>query len=98
MTDLDTKPKSETRTAPAKRWINRWVVVNAETSHIFQCHICGRRWVHRYGDILQSHCRRYPSKDVAESHASKLSASDIPTPDGKCGTEYLGAFPVEEGE
>jgi hypothetical protein len=38
------------------------------------------------GDTYQSHCRTYPSRDLAETHAAALGGSD--------NRVYLGAQPV----
>jgi hypothetical protein len=83
----DLLPKEKKATEPAKGWVNRWRAVNPWMA---VCVVCDHRRLVRRGETATTHCRRYPSKDVAESHANELDAAQ-----NNGDREYLGAFPIE---
>ena len=68
---------------PARRWKNAWRALEA---HITVCMVCSAPRTVEKGDTYQSHCRTYPSRDLAETHAAALGGSD--------NRVYLGAQPV----
>jgi len=72
---------------PASRWVNRWIVMRA---HATGCTVCGAVASFAAGEIVQTHCRTYPSRDVAETMAREVL--DDAT---RSGVGWLGAFPVE---
>lgn len=79
LTDTDFKPTTATR--PPSKWRNRW---QANCIIILHCRICNTVKTLRYGEIFETHCRIYPSRDVAETHA-RLAV----------GAHYLGPFPLD---
>lgn len=81
--DLAREPATE----PPKRWKNRWVAIEA---HDAACWTCGAVVGFEKGDVIESHCRIYPSKDAAITDAARLAPPDDSARD------YLGAFPVPE--
>lgn len=83
---IETLTKDEPITKPPTRWRNRWKSIAVR---ITRCTVCGERTVIAPGQYYESHCRTYPSRDVAETHATELFAPPN-------STQYLGAFPVEE--
>lgn len=87
LTDADLRATEE----PPKRWLNWW---RSRIDDFEICSICGRSVSAPTGKVYGSHCRRYPSKDVAETHAVELDF--YYSPHGNFSRTYLGAFP--EGE
>lgn len=85
MSDLDLKPANKTKKAPAKRWRNRWTRVVGGT---YSCNGCGQTLTRKRGEQYWSHCRTYPSKDVAETKAMEYLA-------GSRAAIWDGAWEVE---
>lgn len=60
-------------TKPPSRWRNWWV---AKRAGIMVCSVCGARTPVGPGDVYGTHCRRYPSRDVAETRAMIFMQQD----------------------
>ena len=83
---------------PAKRWRNKWRSNIGPGDFYRTCPWCGENnalLVVRRGDIVWS-CCEFPSKDVAETFAQVVVEINVER--GFEPDDYLGAFPVEEGE
>lgn len=87
MEKLRSKPAYAPLQEPAKRWVNRWLVRQVSQ---WGCSQCERVEERDAGDIVETCCRYYPSRDLAETHAEELNAGQNPNL-----ARYLGAFPVE---
>lgn len=83
------RPKVEKLTAPAKRWRNRYRVLE---SYLGQSISTGALVTRRAGEEFWAP-RTWPSKEIAEQKAHELVLMRSALSRGK--TEYLGAFPVE---
>lgn len=93
MSDLLTSPdlKTERATEPPKRWRNWWIANYPSVRTL--CDLCGGSVPFiKAGDKYATHCFPHPSKDVAESEASRQIEDDI-AEWGEQLDEYLGAFP-----
>lgn len=82
-------PEDETVREPAKRWRNRYLCV----CHSTVCEVCGDE--HRYGDVWESCCASFPSKDAAETVAARELEREV-REYGFVVDLYLGAFPDGE--
>lgn len=90
LNDADFAPQVtlERAVKPPAKWKNRWRAPPYAVS--LQCSKCG--FVIEVGprEEYGSHCKLYPSRDMAETDAEEL-ARETPA----FAAQYLGAFPVE---
>lgn len=70
---------------PPKRWLNWWV---SSVEATVWCGLCGAAQAFAADEPHPTHCRVYPSRDVAETFAARATCCDD--------FKYIGAFP--EGE
>ena len=84
--DEDARTVERRMPEPAKRWRNRW-----RATEIFHgaCDVCGAVELILPGMAYENHCRVYPSKDVAETEATKPNFTGY-------WNVYLGAVEVSE--
>src|SRR5262249_35670204 len=85
MSELLTDAEIKAAAPPAKRWRN-WYAGTPGLTCEMCCTVCGAITYLRPKDRQGSCCRRFPSKDVAETFALKHRGN----------ATYLGAFPAEE--
>lgn len=81
---LDLQERTETVTAPAKRWKNQW---RAESDHFGVCPKCLRRSYHTSGEVFLNCCRVFPSSDVAQTCAARANRRN---------SEYVGPVSLDD--
>lgn len=87
--DLATEKVSEPLKEPSRKWRNWW---RSLALHEDECVHCGAVLLVERGQTYGSHCKTWPSRDIAESFVRELCSP----PDEADVREYLGAF--EDGE
>lgn len=86
----------EAKTEPAKRWRNVFQCNIDDGAFYFPCDACGvGKSSYGVGERYSCGCT-YPSRDIAETTAAEIIAEAHA--EGFDLDDYLGAFPVEEGE
>lgn len=96
MTTITTPPEIQLTpgqvTEPAKRWRNRWrAILDAPRF----CYNCGHKSWPKPGEVHDTHCGTWPSKDIAESKATEYLDYQKRML-GHNYDEHLGAFEVNE--
>ena len=62
---------TEKRSAPAKAWKNRWLVM---TTGRYRCSECHTAFLQDAGEEYTDHCERYPSEQAARSAGADWAA------------------------
>jgi len=91
MSDLLTDEDLFTETKPPTRWKNAY---RADRIVTYMCERCRAEISYAAREVALTHCRTFPSEDVARTHHEEMEARN--RREGRYEAEYLGPVPVEE--
>lgn len=91
-THLELDRETEKLKEPSKRWRNKWRMVgNSYVGSL--CGTCGKMAFRATGDVFDTCCKTWPSREIAEAKAHEGISESLAK--GRVPLEWLGAFPVD---